>query len=256
MPPSTSSVDESGPGGWGPAPPSPPTGPRSSPPLAPPPGSEATAPTTFVGQPTGAGRAPASRRAAVTARSWTRVVHVYTSMVALLVVLFFGATGLTLNHPEWSPGFDTTTSTVEGVVPDDAIADDGTVELLAVSEHLRSEEGVRGEVTDFGTTGTEAHISYRGPGYAADARIDTTSGAYTIEVEQQGLVGVLNDLHKGRDTNSSWGWLIDVSAVFLVAISLTGLLLQLLLRKRRSSALVVASVGGVVAVAVGVSTLL
>ncbi len=30
---------------------------------------------------------------------WARWIHVYTSMVALVVVLFFGITGITLNHP-------------------------------------------------------------------------------------------------------------------------------------------------------------
>ena len=30
-----------------------------------------------------------------------RWLHIYTSMVSLLVVLFFAATGVTLNHPDW-----------------------------------------------------------------------------------------------------------------------------------------------------------
>ena len=30
-----------------------------------------------------------------------RWLHIYTSMVSLLVVLFFAATGVTLNHPVW-----------------------------------------------------------------------------------------------------------------------------------------------------------
>ncbi len=37
---------------------------------------------------------------------WARLIHVYTSMIALLVVLFFAVTGLTLNHPEWTFGSD------------------------------------------------------------------------------------------------------------------------------------------------------
>jgi uncharacterized protein len=65
-------------------------------------------------------------------------------------------------------------------------------------------------------------------------------------VQEQGWVGVLNDLHKGRDANHSWKWLIDVSAGFLALISFTGLALQFFLRKRRRSALSVAIVGAAV----------
>ncbi|MGA9596295.1 MAG: PepSY-associated TM helix domain-containing protein, partial [Acidimicrobiia bacterium] len=76
--------------------------------------------------------------------------------------------------------------------------------------------------------------------------LDLTTQSYQLTVEQQGWVGVLNDLHKGRDTVSSWNWLVDVSGIFLVVISVTGLALQLLIRKRRRSALVVAGIGTVI----------
>ena len=33
-----------------------------------------------------------------------RWIHVYTSMISLLIVLFFGLTGITLNHPKWTFG--------------------------------------------------------------------------------------------------------------------------------------------------------
>ena len=32
---------------------------------------------------------------------WVRVVHIYLSLYAFVVVLFFGATGLMMNHPDW-----------------------------------------------------------------------------------------------------------------------------------------------------------
>ncbi len=45
--------------------------------------------------------------------------------------------------------------------------------------------------------------------------------------------------------NSSWKWLIDVIGALLVVISMTGLLLQLFLRKRRRSALASAAIGAI-----------
>lgn len=181
-------------------------------------------------------------------QKWTRWLHTYASMLALLVVLFFGFTGVTLNHPDWTFGFGPTEETVSGTLPADWQTADGSVEFLTVSEFLRSEHAIRGEVTDFGQTSADGFISYRGPGYSADAFFDLGTESYEITVEQQGWVGILNDLHKGRDTVSSWNWLIDVSGIFLVAIAITGLALQLLLRKRRRSALTVAGIGTLITV--------
>ena len=59
----------------------------------------------------------------------------------------------------------------------------------------------------------------------------------------------MNDLHKGRDTSAAWKWVIDVSAGFLVVISLTGIGMQLFLRKRRTRALLFAA-GGLIATVV------
>lgn len=181
-------------------------------------------------------------------QKWTRWLHTYTSMLALLVVLFFGFTGVTLNHPDWTFGFGPTEQSLSGTLPANWQAADGSVEFLTVSEFLRAAYGIKGEVTDFGGTSSDAYISYRGPGYGADAFLDLPAGSYQVTVEQQGWAGILNDLHKGRDTAGSWNWLIDVSGIFLVAIAVTGLALQLLLRKRRRSALVVAGIGGLITI--------
>ena len=181
--------------------------------------------------------------------SWTRILHVYTSMLALLVVLFFGATGVTLNHPEWTLGFDSTIASHAGTLPDGWLGDDGAVEFLSVSEYLRNTHGIDGEVADFGTDLGDGFISYAEPGYTADVFFDLDSGDYRLNVEQQGWIGVFNELHKGRDTGSSWNWLIDVSGVFLVLIALTGLSLQLFLSKRRKAALLWALGGSVVTIA-------
>lgn len=175
-------------------------------------------------------------------------------MIALLIVLFFGVSGITANHPEWTLGDGPTTTSKSGTMTFD-VAPDGTVDYLKVSEYLRDRYGISAEVGDYGTTGGTGTISYRAPGYAADATFDTDTGAYRITIEQQGLLGIMNDLHKGRDANSSWKWAIDAAGAFLVVIALSGLVLQLVLRRRRRSALIVAGVGSVVALVLIVLTL-
>jgi hypothetical protein len=171
----------------------------------------------------------------------TRWLHVYTSMICLLIVLFFGVTGLTLNHPSWTLGRGPTTSTATGTLPT-GFASGGNVDFLAVSEYVRRTNAVRGNVADYGATATQGTISYKAPGYAADLTFDVTTGAYQVIVQQQGLLAVMNDLHKGRDTDSSWNWVIDASALFLVLVALTGLGIQIFQRKRRRRALTVAAI--------------
>jgi uncharacterized protein len=174
---------------------------------------------------------------------WARRLHVYTSMVALLIVLFFGVTGITLNHPTWTFGDHASHEAVTGVFPFEVLADDGSVDFLRVAEFVRSEHDVRGTVDSFDAAGGEGWINFKNAGYSAGVVFDIEDGSYDLTVDQQGLLAVMNDLHKGRDTGSSWRWVIDVSAGFLVAISLTGLVLQLVLKKRRTAALASALVG-------------
>ena len=205
--------------------------------------------------PTRSGTTPGRTRSRSAAtQKWSRLVHAYTSMIALLLVLFFGITGITLNHPDWSFGNKPTTTSKSGTMTF-TVAPGGTVDYLKVSEFLRDTYGISAEVSDYTTTGTQGSISYRAPGYAADATFDTSTGAYRVTIEQQGFIGVMNDLHKGRDADGSWKWTIDVAGAFLVVIALSGLLLQLFLKRRRRSALIVAGAGVVIAIALMYLTL-
>lgn len=186
---------------------------------------------------------------------WARWLHVYTSMIALVIVLFFGVTGITLNHPSWTFGDDVDVTTVDGTLPVATTLDDGSVDFLAISEYVRDTYGVGGSVDSYDETNGQASIAYRNAGYAADLFVDVETGEFELTVEQQGWVAVVNDLHKGRDTGSTWRWVIDVAAGLLVVVSLTGLVMQLFLRKRRRSALVSAAAGGVLVVLLVMITL-
>ncbi|MGA9276378.1 PepSY-associated TM helix domain-containing protein [Ilumatobacter sp.] len=192
---------------------------------------------------------------------WSRLIHVYTSMIALLVVLFFAATGITLNHPEWTFGDETETTVESGTFPfaTQFVADDGSavgVDYLSMAEYVREEYGVIGSVDSFGETNGEGSIAFLNPGYRADLSFAIDDGTFDLAVEQEGWVAVVNDLHKGRNTDGSWNWLIDISAGFLVVISLTGLVMQFFLKKRRTSAFVVAGAGTVITVVMVAVTLM
>ena len=188
-------------------------------------------------------RRPRSKAGAWRSRAYTlsRTLHLYLSLLAVLTRLFFAVTGLTLNHPEWFG--EGAPRKLSGTLPGAPYLEGGSVDWLRLAEDLRA-LGLRGRVADRGEAGEEVWISFRAPGYAADAQVDPRTGAYRMVVTDYGLVAVLNDLHKGRDTPGGWKLFLDLSALFLALVSLTGLLLGVLLPKSRRAALLVLGLGG------------
>jgi hypothetical protein len=169
-----------------------------------------------------------------------RWLHIYTSMVSLLVVLFFAATGVTLNHPDWLAA--ERTEELTGSLPSTWKSARG-IDWLVVAEHLRAAHGAHGVVADRTEDERQGALTFRAPGYSADCFIDVQDGSYRLTVSYQGAVGVLNDLHRGRDSGRAWAWLIDVAGVFLVFLSLTGLGLLFYLKKVRIKGLVTLAAG-------------
>jgi hypothetical protein len=192
-----------------------------------------------------------------------RWLHIYLSMFGLAAVLFFSVTGLTLNHPDWFFAGSESSVQAEGRmnarwlhVSDPAAGPGGEsgvtvpVAKLEVVEHLRKAHGIRGALAEFTVDEGECLVSFKGPGYAADAFIDRVSGHYTVTQSYHGVIAVINDLHKGRDTGPVWSVVIDLSAAMMTLIALTGLVLLFYLKLRRVPGLVVTLIGTVVVVAV------
>jgi len=177
----------------------------------------------------------------------SRWLHLYLSMVSFTVVLFFAATGLTLNHAEWFSQHEQTTR-YQGTVPPALLHEsgDGQPDKLGIVELLRNTHKIHGAVSDFRVEDSQISVSFKGPGYAADSFIDAASGHYDLTETRNGFIAVMNDLHKGRDTGKVWSVVIDVSAVLLVLVSLSGLVLLWFVYKRRSSGLILAAIAGVI----------
>ena len=131
-----------------------------------------------------------------------------------------------------------------GRLPASAVGD-GTADPLAISEYLRANLSVTGQVTAHAETAAGGTIDYEGPGTTASVEYTTSTGAYTLEATSYGLVGVLNDLHKGRHAGTSFRWLIDLSGGLLTLVAATGLILQLYIRRSRRTGLVLVGLGRV-----------
>lgn len=186
-----------------------------------------------------ASRGPWRKRVAVAAR-W---LHIYLSMVSFGVVLFFSATGITLNHADKLSGKERVTR-YTGVIAPAAM---GTQpDHTAIAAQLRRDHGIHGNITDTRDDPDQVTLSFKGAGYSADAFIDRPGGKYQVIETHFGAVAALNDLHRGAVTGKAWSWVIDISAVLLVLVSLTGLCLLFFVYRRRTSGLVV----GAIAIAV------
>jgi hypothetical protein len=198
-------------------------------------------PTDSGGAAAAQGRRALKRRLA----SLSRWLHIYLSMASFAILLFFAVTGLTLNHAERFSARPRIAQ-IKGKVEINWIkAEDAAVDKLAIVEHLRQAHGIKGALSDFRLDESEAAVSFKGPGYAADAFINRETGEYELTETRSGLVAALNDLHKGRDTGREWSWLIDASAALMTLVSLTGLVLIWFVKRRRLSGLMLAGVCGV-----------
>lgn len=165
-------------------------------------------------------------------------------MLSCALVLFFAITGLTLNHADWFGS--THQSDVKGQCPVGWVnTDDTRIARLEIVEHLRKQHGVKGAMSQFRIEEEQCAVSFKGPGYSADAFITRSSGEYDLTEMRMGLVAIMNDLHKGRDTGPGWSWFIDVSAVLLALVSLTGLLLMAWIKRHRFNGYTVAVLGGI-----------
>ena len=175
----------------------------------------------------------------------SRWLHIYLSMVSFAIVLFFSVTGLTLNHPTWFGGDKQVETKYKGKLNVNWVNNPDTTKIakLEIVEFLRKTHNAKGFVSEIRIDDAEVSVSLKGPAYSCDAFIDRENGNYEVSEIRMGLVAVMNDLHKGRDSGSGWSWVIDVSAVFLILVSLSGLILLCFIKKKRVAGFITGVVG-------------
>lgn len=158
--------------------------------------------------------------------------HWISSAIALLGLLFFSVTGITLNHAEDLEAGKQDYSTVRKDMPPALVT--------TLREDVRREGEGEAEPTEplrawireaFGIdTGghnadwkaDEITLTLERPGGDAWLKMDLTRGNAEYHVTDAGWVAYLNDLHKGRHTGSAWSWFIDLIAAACVIFAVTG----------------------------------
>lgn len=178
---------------------------------------------------------------------WARVIHLYLTLFALALILFFAVTGFMLNHEDWFSPADPFTRTETGSLPIEPLK---VPDKLTVVELLRRDYGAAGGLAGFEEEEERFRVTFTRPGSRVEAIIMRETGAVEVTTETRGLVGVVLDLHRGKATGRAWSFVIDVVCGSLMVVAGTGLIMWWSLRGRGRYGLAVIAGGATVAVAV------
>lgn len=173
---------------------------------------------------------------------WSRLIHVYLSTLFLGLLIFFSITGLLINHSDWikSPADE---GQFEKPIPADVLAswegfdwsEAGELpETKPILTFLKNSYGlVHPKEVKVDNEAREISFDFQ----MASSYVFVTAGAddksLRFEHRNFGFWQVMGDLHKGRNSGSSWSLLIDVSAVAVILFSLTGLFILFQNMKQR-----------------------
>ena len=170
---------------------------------------------------------------------WGLLIHIYVSMAGFTLVLLFAVTGLTLNHQDFGLS-DPELTTTEIELPAALMENP---EEGAVEKYLRETLKVGSPATDYREDDSQIQVTFAAPGRRTLVTINREDNTGEAEIETRGLLGKLDDLHKGFDSGRAWYWIIDISAILLTISSLTGMVTLLALRARRKSGFLVGAIG-------------
>ena len=165
---------------------------------------------------------------------WLKQLHQWhwiSAAVSLIGMLLFAITGITLNHAgqiEAQPKVVSRTATL----PPDLMAllakgpEEGKRPLpVPLEPFLDKAVGADVAGREGEWSPEEVYVALARPGGDAWVSIDRETGAIEHEKTTRGVVSLLNDLHKGRNSGKAWSWFIDIFAVACVIFTITGLIL-------------------------------
>ncbi len=102
---------------------------------------------------------------------------------------------------------------------------------------------MRSAATDYREDDQQIQVTFAAPGHRTLVTIDRGTKKAEVEIESRGLLGRLDDLHKGFNSGRTWYWMIDITAILLTISSLTGMITLLSLRARRRSGFIIGGLG-------------
>jgi len=161
--------------------------------------------------------------------------HWISSAIALLGILFFSITGITLNHADSLESGHQSYRSVHQAIPAALVnslrdnlrqygeGESAPTEPLRV--WIRQAFGVdtAGLAADWKEN--EIDFSLERPGGDAWLKLDLNQAAAEYHVTNAGWIAFLNDLHKGRHAGKVWAGFIDLLAVACIVFAATGFII-------------------------------
>jgi hypothetical protein len=193
------------------------------------------------------------RRSALAIAFYTqcRLWHGYLSAFAFLTLIFFSATGVLLNHPDWLVGDGGETRLLRGTIAADRIhaAQKQTDAAAALARLAAQSLPLLGAYSSGDVEGGEAILRFEGVKGTTDVTMDLRSGATQARLKSADPVTMLDDLHRGKNAGSAWRGFIDISGIVILVLSLLGYILFFAMRYRLRTALIltVLSIAGLAA---------
>lgn len=162
---------------------------------------------------------------------WSLTLHIYVSMAGFLLLFLFAVTGITLNHGDFGMSQPTVRHrTLE--LPAALVA---KPDQRTLSRHLQQQLGISTPATSYREYPEEIEVLFAAPGARAQVLISRETRMAQVETESRGVLGVIGDLHKGRESGRVWFWVIDFTAGLFVFSSITGMVTLASLRVRRAT---------------------
>jgi len=179
--------------------------------------------------------------------AFCRTIHIYLTMLGLIVMFFFGVTGFTVNHEDW---FGATTPRAADSVGSTEMALIEKHDALHIVEHLRNTHHITAAMTSYDELEDTISIGFKSPDQIWEVEIAKADGKTAVHHETFNTIALINNLHRGRYSGAAWRWIIDITALLIAVACVTGVILWLVLPKRRK--LGIAALAGGALIAMGV----
>lgn len=162
---------------------------------------------------------------------WSRQIHIYLSVLLLVLLVFFGVTGITLNHNNWvsDPVVNETIVNINNWTGNELLGQTNAQQLLVV---LQSQLGFPLDETQIEFESDLVLLDWQLAGESYQVEFEPELSQAIVFHTDYGLLAKLNDIHKGRHTNAIWNAVIDISGALVVLFSLTGFVLLMPNKKK------------------------
>lgn len=140
--------------------------------------------------------------------------------------MFFALTGLLLNHPEWfenAPPEQKQTLPLSASLKQAISQQENPTQLIL--NQVRQQALVTGRFQSSEVLEDEISLRLASPAGTTDIWIDKLGNQIEITRKPANVAGLINDLHRGKQTSTSWRWFIDIAAIIIMLLSIAGYIL-------------------------------